>query len=84
MRRNEQISPEAVSVLKFPLKMSKAGKILRENYNEDLRIWFTTRVKFTTGITVTTRIKFTTRIDVKTRNRMKIRIRTRIWVKTQD
>ena len=34
MRRNEQISPEAVSVLKFPLKMSKAGKILRENYNE--------------------------------------------------
>ena len=30
MRRNEQISPEAVSVLKFPLKMSKAGEILEK------------------------------------------------------
>ena len=29
--------PEAVSVLKFPFKMSKAGKILRENYNEDVK-----------------------------------------------
>ena len=39
MRRMEQISPEAVSVLKFPLKMSKAGEIL-EKIMMKVAFWF--------------------------------------------